>query len=126
MNFIYLDDLEDEIITCTQSDADEANSFIINHARSLGVPAYKIITPVVYTVKRLGVVYALSIAAFRSIGKDNLTSLNTESTREDIYAQKYRLLKAELAELQASLTATDFTGKESNRGSSFCVPLRRA
>lgn len=126
MNFISLADLDDEIIECKQSDADEANDFLLDFAHSLGVKNVKILIPPVYTVKHLGVVYALSNAAFRSIGKDNLTSLDTESTREDIYAQKYRLLQAELAKLEASVTAADFTGKQESALSAFCVPLRRA
>ena len=84
MDFITLEDVNDEIVECTQDDIAEANSYLLIVSQRLNVKEDRIVTPAAYTVKRLGVVYALYIACVRSVGKDNLTSLDTESTRNDI------------------------------------------
>ena len=112
MNFITLADTTDEIVVCTQADVDQANDFLTEIAHRMLVKDVEIITPVALTAKRLGIVYALYIAAVREIGKDNLTSLNTESTRQDIYAQKAKFFKEELDKLEPEIRASDFTGKE--------------
>lgn len=112
MDFITLADTTDEIVTCTQADVDQANSALVEIANRMLIKEVDIITPVAFTVKRLGIVYALYIAAVREIGKDNLTSLNTESTRMDIYAQKAKFFKEELDKLEKEVKASDFTGKE--------------
>lgn len=112
MDFITLADTTDEIVTCTQADVDQANSFLMEIANRMLIKEVEIITPVAFTTKRLGIVYALYIAAVRDIGKDNLTSLNTESVRMDIYAQKAKLFKEELDKLEKEIRASDFTGKE--------------
>ena len=127
MELITLEDVTDEIVTCEQSDVDEANDYLVNMAKRLNVKETKIITPPAYTVKRLGVVYALYICCVRNIGKDNLTSLDTESTRNDIYAQKAKFYKEELARLEKGLSAFDFTGKTSDGvGGVVSVPVWRA
>ena len=112
MDFITLADTTDEIVTCTQADVDQANDALLEIAHRMLVEDVKIVTPVAFTVKRLGIVYALYIAAVREIGKDNLTSLNTESTRMDIYAQKAKFFKEELDKLEKEVRASDFTGEE--------------
>lgn len=110
MEFITAEDVVDDIVTCTESDIDEANSFLLNIAKRFRVTEARIKIPAVYTVKRLGAVYALYIACVRSIGKDNITALNTESTRMDIYAQKARFFKEEMDSIEQNLSANDFTG----------------
>ena len=127
MNFITLNDVNDEIVTCVQADVDDANMFVLNVAKKDGVNEAKIVIPPVYTVKRLGIVYALYVASVRSIGKDNLTSLDTESTREDIYAQKAKLFKEEIEALQKSISAADFiNGKPSDYAGTWTAVVRRA
>ena len=127
MELITLADVTDEIVTCEQSDVDEANDYLVSMAKHLNVKETKIITPPAYTVKRLGVVYALYICCVRNIGKDNLTSLDTESTRNDIYAQKAKFYKEELARLEKGLSAFDFTGKTNDGvGGVVSVPVWRA
>jgi len=126
MDFITLEDCKDEIVTCEESDITEANSYLLNLSKQMNVSESKIVIPAVYTVKRLGVVYALYIACVRNIGKDNLTSLDTESVRMDIYAQKARLYKQELAEILKGISEADFTGKSSGYGTGFIVPVWRA
>lgn len=127
MDLITLDDVNDEIVTCTQEDVDEANSYLTIVAKRLNVKEERIITPAAHTVKRLGVIYALYIACVRSIGKDNLTSLDTDSTRNDIYAVKARFYREEWKAMEKSMTAADFTGKNSTDGLGgiFSVPVWR-
>lgn len=127
MNFITLNDVNDEIVTCVQADVDDANMFVLNVAKKDGVNEAKIVIPPVYTVKRLGIVYALYVASVRSIGKDNLTSLDTEITREDIYAQKAKLFKEEYEALQKSISAADFIdGNPSDYAGTWTAVVRRA
>lgn len=109
MDFITLNDVVDDIVQCTQNDVDEANSFLMGIAKRLRISEERIVTPAVYTVKRLGCVYALYIACTRSMGRDNLTSLNTEALRQDIYAQKREAFKTELERLEKEIEADDFT-----------------
>ena len=122
-----MDDVADEIVECNVNDIAQANRYLLNLARRLGADVARLRTPPVYTVERLGISYALYICCVRSIGKDNLVSLDTESTRNDIYAQKARFFKAEIDSLLKELTAADF--EEAKGGSSFgsgvCVPVRR-
>lgn len=109
MDFITLGDVVDDIVQCTQNDVDEANSFLLGIAHRLRISDERIVTPAVYTVKRLGCVYALYIACTRSMGRDNLTSLNTEALRQDIYAQKREAFRTELERLEKEIEADDFT-----------------
>ena len=125
MNFITLQDVNDEIVTCTQTDVDEANSYLTAISKRLKIKEERIVTPAAYTVKRLGVIYALYIACVRSIGKDNLTSLDTESLRSDIYAQKARYFKEEIKTIEELLSEADFTGNFSRvSGASFAQVWR--
>lgn len=125
MALITLQDVNDEIIECLQSDVDEANTYLLNIAKRLGVREAKIKIPPVYTVKRLGASYALYICAVRNIGKDPTTSLDTESTRQDIYAQKARFFEKEYTRLEKIVTADDFIDKEDDSGCCFSVPVWR-
>lgn len=109
MDFITLSDVVDDIVQCTQNDVDEANSFLMGIAKRLRISNERIVLPPVFTVKRLGCVYALYIACTRCMGKDNLTSLNTEALRMDIYAQKREAFKTELDKLMEEIEAADFT-----------------
>ena len=128
MDFITLEDVNDEIVECTQDDIAEANSYLLIVSQRLNVKEDRIVTPAAYTVKRLGVVYALYIACVRSVGKDNLTSLDTESTRNDIYAEKARFYREEWKLLEKSITAADFTGGNNGSGlGGVCsIPVWRA
>lgn len=122
MDFITLEDVVDEIVTCTQADIDDANDYLFGQAKRLRVSEARIVLPPVYTAKRLGIVYALYNAAVRSIGKDNLTGLDAESTRQDIYAQKAKFFKAELDKLETSVTADDFVDNKGT-GNIFAIPM---
>ena len=128
MKFITLEDITDDIIECSQDDVDEANNYLLIVAKRLNVREERIVTPAAYTVKRLGAIYALYIASVRSIGKDNLTSLDTESTRNDIYAQKAKFFMSEWKEVEKNMTAADFTGGGSGEsfGGVFSIPVWRA
>ena len=125
MDFITLADTTDEIVTCTQADVDQANDALMEIAHRMLVKEVEIVTPVAFTAKRFAIVYALYIAAVREIGKDNLTSLNTESTRMDIYAQKAKLFKEELDKLEKEVRASDFTGKEAGSFATMRMWYRR-
>ena len=122
-----MDDVADDIVECNVNDVAQANRYLLNLARKLGANVARLRTPPVYTVERLGVAYALYICCVRSIGKDNLVSLDTESTRNDIYAQKARFFKAEIDGYLKDLTAEDFEEAKSGGsfGSGVCVPVRR-
>ena len=109
MDFITLNDVVDDIVQCTQNDVDEANSFLMGIAKRLRISNERIVLPPVFTVKRLGCVYALYIACTRSMGRDNLTSLDTQALRQDIYAQKREAFKVELDKLMEEVDAEDFT-----------------
>lgn len=127
VNFITLDDVNDEIVECQQADVDKANRYLLNIARKLGVNEARIKTPPVYNVEQLGIFYALYICCIRSIGKDNLPALDTESTRQDIYAQKAKFFKAEIERIEKTICADDFEVKKNGGfGDSFCVPVWRA
>ncbi len=126
MNFITSDDVFDEIVSCSDEDITEANGFLTSVARKLGLSENDILETPVYTVKRLACVYALYVCCVRNIGKDNLTSLDSESVRQDIYAQKAQYYKAELDRLNSMITSDDFTGKPASFGSCLSVPVRRA
>ena len=127
MDFITLNDVNDEIVDCTQADVDEANSYLMVVSKRLNVKEERIVTPAAYTVKRLGVIYALYIACVRSIGKDNITSLDTESLRGDIYAQKARYFTEEMKAIEKTISASDFTGDYKNSGiGGRCIPVWRA
>lgn len=125
VEFITLEDVTDEIVECTVSDVADANDYLLNVAKRFGVNEARIKQPPVYSVKRLGVVYALYICCVRNIGKDNIVALDTESTRVDIYAQKAKFFKAELDKLEKTLSASDFIDKQSGYGSGFSVPVWR-
>ena len=125
VEFITLEDVTDEIVSCTEADVAEANEYLLNVAKRFNVNEARIVLPPVYSVKRLGVVYALYICCVRNIGKDNIVSLNTESTRVDIYAQKAKFFKAELDLLEKTLSSADFINKSGGYGSGFSVPVRR-
>lgn len=126
MDFITLQDVTDEIVTCVQADVDEANSYLTNIAKRLNVKEERIVTPAAYTLKRLGVVYALYIACVRCMGKDNIVSLDTESLRSDIYAQKARYYREEIKTIEKSLSESDFTADYRNANGVVSVPVRRA
>ena len=127
VEFITLEDVTDEIVECTESDVTDANDYLLNVAKRFGVSEARIKIPPVYSVKRLGVVYALYICCVRNIGKDNLTSLDTESTRDDIYAQKAKLFKEEIEALQKSISAADFIdGNASAYAGTWTAVVRRA
>ena len=126
MDFITLQDVTDEIVTCIQSDVDEANSYLTNISKRLNVKEERIVTPAAYTLKRLGVVYALYIACVRCMGKDNIVSLDTESLRSDIYAQKARYYREEIKTIEKSLSESDFTADYRNANGVVSVPVRRA
>lgn len=125
VEFITLEDVTDEIVECTESDVTDANDYLLNVAKRFSVSEARIKMPPVYSVKRLGVVYALYICCVRNIGKDNIVSLDTESTRVDIYAQKAKFFKAELDRLEKTLSAADFIDKASGYGSGLSVPVWR-
>ena len=109
MDFITLADVVDEIVEVTQTEVDDANDFLMGITKRMHISEERIVTPAVWTVKRLGCVYSLYIACTRCMGKDNLTSLNTEALRQDIYAQKREAFKTELDKLMEEIEAADFT-----------------
>lgn len=109
MEFITLADVVDDIVEVTQTEVDDANAFLTGITKRLRISEERIVTPAVWTVKRLGCVYALYVACTRCMGKDNLTSLNTEALRQDIYAQKREAFKTELERLEKEIEAADFT-----------------
>lgn len=125
MNFITLEDVVDDIVNCSESDIEEANSYLLNIAKRFRVKEARIKIPAVYTVKRLGCVYALYIACIRCIGTDNIVALDTESARSDIYAQKAKFFKDEMDRIEKNLSAADFIDKDGERGGCWNVPIWR-
>lgn len=112
MDYIATADIEDAILQVTDTDISEANRFIEEAAARLGVSAEDIASPVTFTVKRLGVVFACYNRCLMSVGSDGTAVFDGRDTA-DIFGEKLQYYRAELKRIIDDLVASDFTGVKS-------------
>ena len=113
--YIFLDDIKDEVLRCTQSDVDEGNNYIARMAFRLGVSTADIVVPTPIVIKRIGVVYACYNRALNTVGTDPTTAIDG-SRSEDIYNIKRKTYLDELRRLENEITVEDFTGRRKAGG----------
>lgn len=113
--YIFLGDIKDEVLKCTQNDVDEGNNYIARMAFRLGVSAADIVAPTPIIIKRMGVVYACYNSALNTIGADPTTAIDG-SRSEDIYNIKRKTYLDELHRLENDITVEDFTGRRKAGG----------
>jgi hypothetical protein len=125
-SYITTDDIEDQILACTEGDAAAANAYIEWAASLRGVRPERIPTPAPFAVKRLGVCFACYNRALLSAGADPTAVFQGERGQEgkDVYEQKRKMYREEMERLLGALTAEDFKGER--RGGGASVSLRRA
>lgn len=113
--YIFLDDIKDEVLRCTQSDVDEGNNYIARMAFRLGVSAAEIVVPTPIVIKRIGVVYTCYNRALNMVGTDPTITIDG-SRSEDIYNIKRKTYLDELRRLENDITVDDFTGRRKAGG----------
>lgn len=111
MEFINDFDIRDKLLQVTEADVAEANAYVSDIAKSMGVEENSIPSVVPAKIKRLAVVYACYICCINSIGTDSTTTFDN-GERTDIFEQKRVTYKEELDKIIAGLTANDFTGAQ--------------
>lgn len=123
MNYITLDDIFDEMLTCTNEDIDVGNDMIVREARRLNA---EIEEPITAIVKRLGVCAACYNRCLMQVGTDPTTVFNGANGVEnsDVYAQKLKMYRTEMERIVSTLTAEDF-GTAGGRAR-YSIPLHRA
>lgn len=124
MDYITVNDVQDEILQCTVSDIAMGNDTIEHLAQKLGVS--EITVPVQAIVKRLGVASACYNRCLMKAGTDPTTVFNGANGVEnsDVYAQKLKLYRAEMQRLMQTITAADFG--VSGGGGRSTIPLYRS
>ena len=128
MEFITLEDIDDNILTCKDSDVDYANDFLLSLATSYGLEEGDILTPCRMRVKRLGIAIACRECAAAMIGSDTTVMVNGQRG-DDVYMQKYKVYAELVKEFESSLSFADFAadGTESaGKGGVGMVRLYRA
>ena len=123
MNYITLDDIFDEMLTCTDEDIDVGNDMIVREARRLNA---EIEEPITAIVKRLGVCAACYNRCLMQAGTDPTTVFNGANGVEnsDVYVQKLKMYRTEMERIVSTLTAEDF-GTVGGRAR-YSIPLHRA
>lgn len=111
MQFITIDDVQDDILRVNENDIDEANAFATDAGVRLGVAESDFIQPARYLTRRLAIVYACYMSALRSVGTDGSVIFNGQEN-VDIYAQKLKFYRDELNGITERLTASDFATKK--------------
>jgi hypothetical protein len=108
MEFITMDDIQDKVLQCQDTDIAEANEFVLNTALKLGAKQEDIKLPANFLVKRLGVVFACYNRCLLSVGSD-ATVVFDGSRNEDVFAQKLSFYQKEVEKISAELRVYDFT-----------------
>lgn len=109
MEYITLEDVQDRVLQVDFADIEEANRFIEDTALRMGVAVDKIVTPVSFRVRRLGIVFACYNRCLASVGTDGSTVFDG-SHNTDVFAQKLQFYRAELKRLEDELMVADFIG----------------
>ena len=123
MPYITLNDIFDEVLTCTDEDITVGNDTIAREARRLHA---KIVEPVAPIIKRLGVCAACCNRCLMQAGTDPTTTFNGANGVEysDVYAQKLKMYRTEMDRIISALTAEDF-GAMGGRAR-YSIPLYRS
>jgi hypothetical protein len=107
MDFITLDDIQDNILVCRTEDVNYANDYLLRKAQSFGLADDELASPCSPTVRNLGAAVACMQCAASMVGSD--TTVMTDGSRgEDVYLQKYNVYKALVASIEGSLSYADF------------------
>lgn len=109
--YISINDIQDNLLAVSEQDITEANLFIEDLAGRMGVKNEEIRKPLTFMVRRLAVYYACYNRCLACVGTDATTTFDG-GDRKDIYAQKLEFYKNGIDEIQAKLTASDFTGNK--------------
>ena len=128
MDFITLEDIDDNILTCRESDVAYANDSLLAKARAFGLAEGDILLPCGARVKRLGIALACRQCAAAMVGSDTTVMVNGQRG-DDVYLQKYKVYDDLVKSLGASLSFSDFAieGTESaGKGGVGMIRLYRA
>lgn len=120
MDYIALEDVQDRILQVDFADIEEANKYIESAAFRMGVNVDKIIVPVSFKVRRLGIAFACYNRCLASVGADGSTVFDG-GRNTDVFAQKLQFYRAELKRLEDELVASDFTGSGKASGASIGI-----
>lgn len=107
MEFITLDDISDNVLTCRAADIEYANDYLYRKAKSFGLADDEIRLPAIATIKQLGVAVACRECAIAMVGSDT-TVMVDGSRSDDIYLQKYKIYKELASSIEGSLSYSDF------------------
>lgn len=110
MEFIIAEDISDSSLTPTDTDIRGANDYLARMAYRCGITDLEALPPASAAVKRLGAVHACMTCALSLVGSDATVCFSDLNKREDLYSQKYKLYRGELATLEKSIAPYDFTG----------------
>lgn len=109
MLYINKYDIRDRLLQVADEDVSEANDYVSELAKGMGVDESKIPAVIPAKVKRLAVVYACYLCCINSVGTDSTTTFDG-GNRTDIFEEKRIAYKNELDRILAGLTAGDFLG----------------
>lgn len=107
MDFITLDDVHDNILTCRESDVTYANDYLLRKAESFGLGEDDLASPCSPVICQYGAAVACRSCAAAMIGSDSTVTMDA-SRNDDIYLQKYNVYKELVAGIEASLSYADF------------------
>ena len=107
MDFVALDDVHDNILTCRESDITYANDCLLHKAESFGLAEDDLAVPCSPVIRQLGAAVACRVCAAAMVGSDS-TVMMDGSRKDDIYLQKYNIYKELVTGLERSLSYADF------------------
>lgn len=122
MKYFEKEELRDQLLAdmLTEEDCVDADDYIEDLARSLGVEPVDIAVPTPYKVKQLVMSYALMVCA------RNGSIMNEKgSDGTDAYEMKRRVYQREIDRLTSAMTADILTGQKSTTGLGI-ITLERA
>lgn len=127
MEFISIYDINDNILTCRESDIDYANDYLRRLAISFGLSEEELQTPARASIKQLGKAVACRECAAAMIGSDTTVMVDGNRT-EDVYYRKYQMYVQLAKDLETRITYADFavTGTDaSGKGGVGVIKLSR-
>lgn len=128
MEFITLDDISDNVLTCREADIEYANDYLYRKAKSFGLADGEIKLPCTATIKQLGTAVACRECAIAMVGSDT-TVMVDGSRSDDIYLQKYKIYKDLASSIEGSLSYSDFAIEDTDvagKGGVGVIRLSRA
>lgn len=128
MDFITLDDVHDNILTCRESDVTYANDYLLHKAEAYGLAEDDIQLPCSPLIAQLGAAVACRTCAAAMVGSDSTATFDG-TRKDDIYLQKYNIYKDLVAGLESSLSYADFAKSgtsEAGKGGVGVIRLSRS